>query len=285
MKGLVTKKNADLFDVRVGEQVFSCSARGGLKKDGVFVGDKVVFSKNDLIINEVLERKNLLIRPPIANLDTMIIVVAKKPQVDFYLVDKLILFCVVNGIKPILCVNKIDEEKDMFFYKSIYDTYHKALKVLKVSALNKQISELKNQIKGICAFAGQSAVGKSSLINALFNEDKEKIGDFAKKVERGKQTTRTVTLYKEEKGYIADTAGFSKLDEHLINIDSLELARYYPDFLPYLDKCKFRSCLHKNSNDCEIIKRVKSGDISKIRYENYLKLLQIKQNEKKWRIK
>jgi len=280
MKGVVVKKNADLFDVKFGQMCFSCTARGGLKKNGVFVGDKVEFNKNNLIIESVLKRKNLLIRPPIANLDKMIIVIAKKPAVDLYLVDKLILFCFVNGITPILCVNKIDEETS--YFDEIYKTYHNILTVIKTSAVKGDISALEKNLVGVCAFAGQSAVGKSSLINAIFKQEREKIGNFAKKVERGKQTTRTVTLYKTEKGYIADTAGFSKLDETLIDLKPNEISRYYPDFLPYLEKCKFRSCLHKNSNDCEILKRVKSGDIAKSRYENYLKFLDFKQKYKAW---
>lgn len=285
MRGLVVKKNADIFDVRVSEQVFSCTARGNLKKDGIFVGDKVNFDKSDKIIKSIIERKNLLIRPPMANLEKMFIVIASKPAPDLYLVDKLILFCQVKGIEPILCVNKVEDEKTLTFYNEINCIYKNILKVIKVSAKNNDIASITSQVRGICAFAGQSAVGKSSLINAIFNDNLEKIGSFAKRVERGKQTTRTVTLYKMDKGYIADTAGFSKLDEYLIDIDANELSRYYKDFLPYLDKCKFRTCLHKNSDSCEIIKRVKSGDISKVRYENYLKLLKCKQNEKKWEVK
>lgn len=280
MKGVVVKKNADLFDVRFGQMCFSCTARGGLKKEGIFVGDKVEFDKQKSIIECVLTRKNLLIRPPIANLDQMIIVVAKKPAVDLYLVDKLILFCFVYGIKPILCVNKIDDETT--FYEDMQKIYGGIVKVIKTSALKGDVSSLEASIVGVCAFAGQSAVGKSSLINAIFKEERERVGDFAKKIERGKQTTRTVTLYKTQKGYIADTAGFSKLDETLIDLKPNEISRYYPDFLPYLEKCKFRSCLHKNSNDCEIIKRVKSGEIAKSRYDNYLKFLDFKQKQKTW---
>lgn len=280
MKGVVVKKNADLFDVKFGQMHFSCTARGNLKKEGVFVGDKVEFDKTNLIIESVSKRKNLLIRPPIANLDKMIIVIAEKPAPDLYLVDKLILFCFVNDIMPILCVNKVDDST--LFFEKIEKIYKNITKVIKTSALKKDVSSLEKNLSGVCAFAGQSAVGKSSLINAIFNEERERIGHFAKKVERGKQTTRTVTLYKTEKGYIADTAGFSKLDETLIDLKPNEISRYYPDFLPYIEKCKFRSCLHKNSNDCEIIKRVKSGDISKVRYENYLKFLDFKQKQKVW---
>ena len=285
MRGLVVKKNADQFDVRFGESVFSCKAMGNLKKDGVFVGDKVVFNKSSLMIENISTRKNLLIRPPVANLDRMFIVIAKKPEPDLYLVDKLILFCFVNGIEPVLCVNKIDSKAELDFYDQIKKIYKSVLKVVCLSAKNGYVKDILEKIKGVCAFAGQSAVGKSSIINAIFGEKREKIGDFAKKVERGKQTTRTVTLYKFQKGFIADTAGFSKLDESLIDVKPNEIDRFYPDFLPYIQGCKFRSCTHQNSKDCEIIKRVKSGDIAKERYENYLKFLEIKKKEKKWELK
>ena len=275
MRGLVVKKEADLFEVKYGQNSYYCSARGALKKQGVFVGDKVSFDHKNLVINEVLPRKNILIRPPMCNLDTMIIVIAPKPQPDLYLVDKLVLFCTVKGINPVLCVNKVDQDPNMF--KKIQSIYKGVVKVIKTSAVNNDISQLLSEIKGISAFAGQSAVGKSSLINSIFEKQLEKVGDFAKKVERGKQTTRTVTLYKFKNGYIADTAGFSKLDESLIDIKSNEVARYFPEFLPYIPLCKFRSCLHKNSKDCAVIKAVQNGDISQERYQSYLKFLSSKE--------
>lgn len=275
MKGLVTRKNADRFDVRVGEQVFSCIARGNLKKEGIFVGDKVVFNKKDMVIEQILARKNVLIRPPLANLDRMIITIAEKPSPDLYLVDKLIVFCFLNGIKPILCVNKVDECKD--FYEKIKKIYSKVLPIVKASAKENDVEEVLKHIKGITCFAGQSAVGKSSMINSIFGKNLEKIGDFAKKVERGKQTTRTVSLYRlSNSNFIADTAGFSKLDEELLNLEQNEIARYYPDMIKFIEKCKFRTCLHKNSKDCAIIKAVENGEIAKERYENYLKLLEAK---------
>lgn len=279
MRGLVVKKNADKFHVKYGSQEIICIARGNLKQDGIFVGDKVNFDKNNCIINEIYPRKNILIRPPMANLDTMIITIAPKPLPDLYLVDKLILFCKVKGITPILCVNKIEDNLD--FYQQINSIYSPILKVVKTSALENNTSDLEKCIVGISAFAGQSAVGKSSLINSIFKSNLEKIGDFAKKVERGKQTTRTVTLYQTKNGFIADTAGFSKLDESLIDLEPHEIGRYYPDFFPFIEKCKYRTCLHKSAKDCEVFSAVKNHLISQERYENYLKFLEVKEFLKK----
>lgn len=269
MKGLVTKKIANHFVV-AGQ---NCLARGNLKNDGIFVGDMVEYDKNQSIIEKVLPRKNLLIRPPLANIDKMFIVVAPLPKPDFLLIDKLIIFCQKNKIKVVICVNKCDilslELKNL-----IQNTYSKFAKVIFVSAQNNQIEQLKSDIDGICAFAGQSAVGKSSLLNALFGEQKEQIGTLAKKTARGKQTTRIVSLYKFGKGFIADTAGFSKLDEGLLQIDERHLADYYPDFQPYLKNCEYLSCTHTNEQNCGIKEKVEKKQISSLRYENYLKIYQ-----------
>lgn len=269
MKGLVTKKIANHFVVD-GQ---NCLARGNLKNDGIFVGDMVEYDKNQFIIEKVFPRKNLLIRPPLANIDKMFIVVAPLPKPDFLLIDKLIIFCQKNKIKVVICVNKCDilslELKNL-----IQNTYSKFAKVIFVSAQNNQIEQLKSEIDGICAFAGQSAVGKSSLLNALFGEQKEQIGTLAKRTARGKQTTRIVSLYKFGKGFIADTAGFSKLDEGLLQIDERHLADYYPDFQPYLKNCEYLSCTHTNEQNCGIKKQVAKKQISSLRYENYLKIYQ-----------
>ena len=269
MIGLVLKKNADKFTVEVEDKKFICQARN-LKEQGIFVGDKV--EVNGDVIEKVLPRKNVLIRPPLANLDKMIIVIAKAPKPDFLLVDKLLIFCTLNDIEPLLCINKSDLGEN--FVEEVIKNYEKATKIVVISTLDDTVFDLKKEIKGITALAGQSAVGKSSIINALLKENVAKIGNFSKKVERGKQTTRLVELYEIEKGkYLADTAGFSKLDERLLNVDEYELRKYYPEFIAPSHNCKYKSCLHLSSKDCGVCSAVKNGEISKLRYENY-KILQ-----------
>lgn len=268
MLGKVVKKNANQFLVN-GRW---CVARGNLKDQGIFVGDDVVCDDRENVIEKVCERKNILIRPPIANIDKMIIVIAPVPKPDFLLIDKLLIFCEKNEIIPVICVNKCDI-LDETLKNQIIRVYSKIAKIIMTSAKNDDCKELASQIKGVCAFAGQSAVGKSSLINALHGQDVEQVGDLAKKVERGKQTTRMVSLYKlGEDDYIADTAGFSKLDEGLLDIDERKLANFYPDFVPYLDDCEYYSCTHTKEKKCGIAVAAKRGDIPLVRYENYLKL-------------
>ena len=265
MNGLILKKNADKFTVELNGKPFIMSARN-LKKDGIFVGDKVE-CKND-VIEKVLERKNILIRPPLANVDTMIIVVAMEPKPDFLLVDKLLVFCTVKGIKPILCINKSDLSES--FVKDVEKIYKDVVDIVSISTLDKSVLNLKNYIKGVTALAGQSAVGKSSIINALLGKEIAVIGDFSKKVMRGKQTTRLVELYDlGNENYLADTAGFSKLSEELLIVNENELKDYYPDFINYAHMCKYKSCQHLKLDDCGVVKAVSEGKISKIRYENY----------------
>lgn len=265
MNGLILKKNADKFTVELNGKPFIMSARN-LKKDGIFVGDKVE-CKND-VIEKVLERKNILIRPPLANVDTMIIVVAKEPKIDFLLVDKLLVFCTVKGIKPILCINKSDLSES--FVKDVEKIYKDVVDIVSISTLDKSVLNLKKYIKGVTALAGQSAVGKSSIINALLGKEIAVVGDFSKKVMRGKQTTRLVELYDlGNENYLADTAGFSKLSEELLIVNENELKDYYPDFINYAHMCKYKSCQHLKLDDCGVVKAVSEGKISKIRYENY----------------
>ena len=265
MRGLILKKNADKVTVELNGKPFVRSARN-LKKDGIFVGDKVE-CKND-VIEKVLERKNILVRPPLANVDTMIIVVAKEPKIDFLLVDKLLVFCTVKGIKPILCINKSDLSES--FVKDVEKIYKDVVDIVSISTLDKSVLNLKNYIKGVTALAGQSAVGKSSIINALLGKEIAVVGDFSKKVMRGKQTTRLVELYDlGNENYLADTAGFSKLSEELLIVNENELKDYYPDFIKYAHMCKYKSCQHLKLDDCGVVKAVSEGKISKIRYENY----------------
>ena len=271
-KGLVLKKQADLFTVEINKEIFDCVARKNLKKEGIFVGD-VVEIDADKAISKVEKRKNILVRPPVANIDRMFIVMAPIPKPDFYMIDKLLLFCALNRIEPIICINKKDV--DAKFCEETKKIYKDIAKTIIVSSLDETVSKIEKEIKGVCVLAGQSAVGKSSIINALKKEVVTKVDTFSKKTERGKQTTRTVELYKFGKDkYLADTAGFSKLDEKLLGLEADEIWKYYPEFLKPAEECKYKSCLHLSKKDCGVYKALAEGKISKERYENYKKLYQ-----------
>lgn len=269
MQGLVITKNANLFSIDDGKTIYKVYPSGKTKEEGVYVGDYVEFDES---ITKVLPRKNLLVRPPIANVDKMFIIIAPLPKPDFMLVDKILIYCGLYGIKPYIVVAKYDLDENL--YDKVRVIYGKYYNVIKVCALKKDINELTSEIEGVCALAGQSASGKSSIINAIFDDHNlAQTGNLSKKIARGRQTTRIVNLYRLEKGYLADTAGFSYLDLNIVtDLEYQKLSSYYPDFLKARAGCKYRSCLHDHG-ECGVIKYVEQGKISQTRYINYLKIL------------
>ena len=280
-RGRLLKKQATIFSVELEDgKILECVARKNLKKDGLFVGDFVFVDEYNSIC-KLDKRKNILIRPPVANIDKMFIVVAPIPKPDLYTVDKMLLFCAVNDIVPVVCINKKDLDEQ--YCKKIESVYKKIAKTVIISTKDSSFEKLKKLIDGVCVLAGQSAVGKSSIINALKESEVAKVDTFSKKVERGKQTTRTVELYQfGQNRYLADTAGFSKLDESLLNLEVNEVKSYYPEFLEFAQNCKYKSCLHTNDRDCAVCKALKNGEISQERYQNYKKLIEVLQSLKKF---
>lgn len=268
--GLVIKKLADKFWVKVGSFTLVCSPKGKLKESGIYVGDRVKVDVNEQQITSVEDRKTLLIRPPLANIDQIIIVIAPLPKPDFNIVDKLILFALSYGIKPILCINKIDIT-DHKFINEVFSAYKDVLEIIKTSAKNGNVSELKNVLIGkISSFAGQSAVGKSALTKQILPDAKVDIGELSK-IERGKHTTRHSELFEiNNSTFLADTSGFTSLDERLLPISYFELPLYYPDFLKYLENCKYRSCSHTKEEHCAVKEAVKVGELDLARYNRYV---------------
>lgn len=268
--GLVIKKLADKFWVKVGSSTLVCSPKGKLKESGIYVGDRVKVDVKEQQITNVEDRKTLLIRPPLANIDQIIIVVAPLPKPDFNIVDKLILFALSYGIKPILCINKIDIA-DVKFINEVFSAYKDVLEIINTSAKNGNVSELKNVLNGkISSFAGQSAVGKSALTKQILPDAKVEIGELSK-IERGKHTTRHSELFEiNNSTFLADTSGFTSLDERLLPISYFELPLYYPDFLKYLENCKYRSCSHTKEEHCAVKKAVEEGKLDSARYNRYV---------------
>ena len=284
LKGRVVKKLADDFWVHVNNDTIKCKPRGTLKSSGIYVGDIVDVSlQNNLYIIENLhKRTNILIRPPIANLQQLIIVISSVPKPDYMIVDKLILFAYSHGITPIIVVNKQDLSESENQY--INFAYGKFIKIICVSAKTGQnFYELKNTLKNkVSAFAGQSAVGKSALINMLLEKETAVEGELSAKIMRGKNTTRHSEIYCHDDIMIADTSGFTSLDERLLPIAYYELPYYYPDYNEYKSECKYSSCMHFNEplQDCKIKQLVNDNKLDKFRYERYKKIYKIL--EEKW---
>ncbi len=268
MAGKVVKAVASKFWVLAEGKTYPCFARKKLKFEGdIYVGDEVEISliKAGGVIEKVFPRRNQLVRPYIANVDACFIVVAPIPGPDFILVDKIAVNCLQSGIEAVIVANKCDiGAVDL-------SDYQKIMKTRICSAEDGQgITELFSDYGGatVC-LAGQSAVGKSAIINAALNADVLETGALSQKIERGKNTTRQVRLIKIGDTFVADTCGFSLL-ELPEEITPTELAKYYEDFLPFVQDCRFKnSCTHTSEPVCGVHARVGS-DISPARYQRYL---------------
>lgn len=285
--GIIVKGIGGFYYVKTDGGIIECRARGKFRNESKTptVGDSVeidVDIDNTGTVKTINKRKNFFIRPPISNIDTLIIVAAlKDPEPDFVFIDKMLLIAKKNNVDVILCVNKTDLESDneLDNFKEIYKNSN--VQVIFVSTYeNEGIDTLKNAINHkVTAFAGFSGVGKSSILKMLTGLDLQ-TGDISKKLSRGKHTTRHVELLEYEKGsYLADTPGFSMLD--IPDIGSNELYLYYDEFKPYYDECKFSDCSHINENKCAVKDAAENGLISKSRYESYklfYKMLKEKEN-------
>lgn len=266
MQGRIIKIVSNVYTIDTENGVYNCVVRKRIKNDvKLVVGDivEVLETCDAFVIDDLYDRKNSLIRPYVANVDVAVIVVSPKPKPDFLLVDKVIVNAIDENIEPIIVCNKSDVSKlDLSEYKNF--------KVFYTSAKTEDgIKELKNYLsnKTVCLI-GQSAVGKSSLINAMANLNLQ-TGGLAKKTERGKHTTRQTELIKCDDFWVIDTCGFSLLNT--IDIEPEELRLYYEEFLSYADECRYHGCTHTTEPDCEIIRRV-GVDIPKGRYERYVEI-------------
>ena len=253
------------------------SLRGNIKrKNGILVGDlvEVEVSYDRYMIKKILPRKNSLIRPPVANIDNLVIVVSlSTPSPDFFLLDKQIVLAKFKDILPIIVINKIDlnisdiTNKDLSYIKNVYGNL--GFQIIEVSAKNNiGIDVLKEKLHNkISAFSGNSGVGKSSIINKIFGTNSLTF-EVAKKTNRGRHTTKHVKIYKNEDMYVLDTPGFSSYE--LYDIEYKELKNYYPDFLEC--KCDYLDCSHvfENEKVCGVKKAINDGRIDKNRYDRYV---------------
>lgn len=290
MKGLVIENISNLYKIKVQDEIYEANARGKLKKEdtSLAVGDNVEIEileeKNKkAVIEELLPRKNFIKRPKMSNIGQIILVVSSKnPKPDLLLLDKQLAFAEYLKIKPIIVLNKTDLDKKEEF-EQIEKIYKKiGYKVIKTVASNEDgIDELKNTLKGnINAFSGNSGVGKSTLINAIFKKDITQEGEISKKNKRGKNTTTSTRLYEIDKNtYIADTPGFSTFD--ISEIEYRELDKYFKEMEPLIKKCEFVGCTHIKEEKCGIKLAVEQGKINKERYNRFCKIYnELKEKDK-----
>jgi len=286
VEGLVLKNYGGFYYVQDSEKnIYECKLRGKIKQQ-VISGDKVIFTPLENgkgILESILPRDNELLRPRVANVDLLLIVMANdKPSPSLMLLDRLLVNAYYHKLTPYIILNKNDLEEDSRA-AMIRQYYPKAGFNLINTSVHTQygINNVKQVIiNRIAVMAGPSGSGKSSLLNCLVEGAKIKTQEVSRKIGRGRHTTRHVELYPiASGGWIADTPGFSVLD--VPDIESSKLADYYPDFREYTNNCKFTNCLHYREKECGLKKAVADGYIAQFRYDNYLAILkELIQNER-----
>lgn len=283
LSGVITKGIGGFYYVETEDGLYECRARGVFRIKGItpLPGDYVSISVIDTkartgFIEETKERKNFLVRPAVANIDQIIIVIAiRSPQPDFELVDRLLVTSEMKNMESVVCVNKMDlgNAEDL---NAITDIYKKAgYKVFATSCVdNTGIDKLYDVIKGkITVLAGQSGVGKSTLLNRIIEDNIMDTGTISEKIERGRHTTRHAQLVPlKTGGYIVDTPGFSAYN--LEDIKANELQRYFPEFREFTYSCRFKGCNHIKEPDCGVKKAIEANLISPGRYERYCKFFE-----------
>lgn len=291
MQGIIIGNVSNTYKIETTEKIYVAYARGKFKNRDIkpLVGDRVEIEvtdeeKNEAIIEEILPRNNEIKRPKIANIDQIVFIIStKNPKPDLLMLDKQLAYAEKIHVEPVIVVNKCDLKE---IYKSIKELYSKVgYKVIVTSAKqNIGIDELKQVLQNkISVFSGNSGVGKSSIINALFDKEKTQEGEISKKNKKGKNTTTDTKLYKLEKDtYIADTPGFSSFE--ISEIESTELDKCFREFVPEIVKCEFVGCTHIKEENCGVKKAMQEGRVSTERYERYCNMYdELKEKEKyKW---
>ena len=293
--GKIIKGIGGKYTVKCGDELISARARGVFRHEQISpeIGDNVVVrieNEGDAYIEDIEERKNLLIRPPMANLDYMFITAAAaKPAPIPATLDKLSAICVNSDIIPVFVITKCDLDRENG--ERIASIYKKSgFTVFNLSAEDGEgIEELRSFLKSnlkdkTAAFAGASGIGKSTLLNALFPELSLATGGISEKISRGKHTTRHVELFSVYGGMIADTPGFSMLDFMRFDfMTAADLPFAFPEFGDYIGECRYTKCTHLCEDGCAIVNALKDGRIEKSRHESYVELYNILKDKKEWK--
>lgn len=287
MKGKIIKSISGVFFIESEENVYEAKQLGSFKKLKMkpLVGDIANFVEKDgsYLIESIEERKNELIRPIVANVDNLLIVMTiSTPSINLLLLDKFLVMAEYNHIRPIIIINKKDIKIDELIYKMYknigYDVFETS--IYDDESIHKVLEEIKGQTS---VLSGPSGVGKSSIMNYLNKNKLIKTQEISMKLNKGKQTTRSVQLYSiDETTSIIDTPGFTSLELDFLQEED-ELKNYIKEFNIFKNKCRFASCVHINEPDCEIKKQVEEEKISSIRYKNYLLMYEeIKAKRRYW---
>lgn len=285
INGRIIKGIGGFYYVKAADNtVYECKARGIFRKDSIkpAIGDfvDITVENGKGSIEKIYDRTSYLIRPTVANIDVLVIVVASaEPDPNILLIDKLLISAEEAGIAPVILINKTDVKSGA----ELSDIYEKAgYPVILTSAKQEDVKEaILPYIKDkTSAFAGLSGVGKSTILNLITETDLE-TGEISDRIKRGKHTTRHVELLELPcGGFVLDTPGFSSFEVNTIK--ATELYKYFPEMRGFEDSCRFSGCCHINEPDCIIKEKVESGEIAKSRYESYKELFNQLKNIKEW---
>lgn len=290
--GIIIKALSGFYYVQTENGILECKARGRFRLDGTspLVGDRVQCSldaNGKGRIDKVEDRKNWFVRPAVANIDTLVFVAANtNPVTDPFLIDRVSVIAAEAGCELVICVNKVDIDRG----DRLYDIFSKAgFTVIRTSAEDGEgLDTLLHSLKGrVCAFTGNSGVGKSSILNALLPGLHIETGEVSEKLGRGRHTTRHVELYAlGENTYIADTPGFASFDIEMMQTISKEQLQYdFIEFAPYIGSCRFNDCAHLKEPGCAVTAALAEGKIGESRYSSYVKLYELTDQHKPWEIK
>lgn len=291
LDGIIIKGIGGFYYIEAAGEIYECKARGAFRKKKIspLAGDKVTITVREgkeNTIDEIKERKNFLQRPPVANIDTLIIVSSvKEPVPSLLVIDKLTAIAVDKGIKPCVVFSK----SDLGDTAELEEVYKKAgIEVASVCCKTGEgVDKVKRMIgSGITVFTGNTGVGKSSLLNCIDERFSLATGEISDKLGRGRHTTREVTLYRVGEGYVADTPGFSSLDiqETSDIIVKENLPFCFPEFEEYLGRCKFSSCSHTVEKGCLVLEALRMGDIHPKRHESYVSMYNDVKDLKEWQL-
>lgn len=289
MEGIIFKSLSGFYYVDCGGGTVTCRARGKFRHEKVkpLVGDRVeVTARADGsgTVDVVLPRKNEFQRPAVANIDLLVVVASGAiPITDPFLIDRVVAMAERRGCESVICFNKWDLEQPA----DLYETYCRAgFPTLRVSAeTGEGMEELSRLIAGkVCAFTGNSGVGKSSILNALEPTFQLQVGDVSEKLGRGRHTTRHVELFRLKNGtVVADTPGFSSFEEEDgVGCAPEELQYAFREFAPYLDRCRFVGCAHVKEKDCAVLEALAAGEISPTRHASYVRLYEQAKGVPEW---
>lgn len=290
LSGKIIKGVGGFYYVEADGMIYECKARGVFRKEKItpLVGDVVeisVESNGKNSIDKIFERRNFFVRPPVSNVDNLVIVSSTcEPRPNFLIIDRLTAVAIHKNVRPVIIFTKDDLHNADEFAERYKNS---GIDVFVVSnKTGKGVMEVLKLIEGSTSvFTGNSGVGKSSLLNCIDPEFSVETGEVSHKLGRGRHTTRHVELFKTGNGYIADTPGFSSLDfetNDIIKKD--EIADCFPEFSDYLGLCKFSSCSHTGDKGCKVIEALNEGKINLSRYESYVTLYNEVKNLKDWQL-